>query len=362
MKSKGQVLLGMSGGVDSSVAALLLKKQGYKVIGAFLKVFSETKNKLTGECAWVEERKSAQKIAAQLNIPLITLDFEKKYRKKVINPMFKAYASGLTPNPDISCNTIIKFPLLWEAAKKHNANYIATGHYARIKKTKSGFRLLSGKDKTKDQSYFLAELKQTDLKHTLFPIGNYTKKQIRKIARNYKFPNWNKPGTSGICFVGKIDMRQFLKKHIKEESGLVKTPEKTIVGLHSGTAYYTIGQKVGPHIGIEIHKPKEHATQRWYVAEKRKNNILIVAPEGHPALRKREVILHKPNFITKNTIPKGIKARIRHLGKLHAGKLVKKESKFHFIFAKPVEAIAEGQYLVLYHKNQVIGAGEIRLK
>ena len=154
-QEKQTVLLGMSGGVDSSVAALLLKKKGYKVIGIFLKNYSDTKNKITGECSWIEEREMAKKIASILQIPLLTLDYEKEYKKYVINKMFKDYAKGLTPNPDISCNTIIKFPALWKKAKDLKADYIATGHYVKVKNSKNGYELLQGKDKKKDQSYLL---------------------------------------------------------------------------------------------------------------------------------------------------------------------------------------------------------------
>lgn len=355
------VLLGMSGGVDSSVAALLLKQQGFKVIGAFMKNFSDTKNKLTGECAWVDERKSALKIAASLNISLITLDYENEYKKQVINPMFADYRKGITPNPDILCNTIIKFPFLWKAAQQHDAQYIATGHYARIKKTKKGFQLLQGKDKQKDQSYFLAELSQKDLGHTLFPIGNYTKDQIRKIAKKHKFHNWNKLGTRGICFVGKQDMQNFLKQRIKEKPGKVCAPDGSFLGTHRGVAFYTIGQKAGEHIGINITKPRGLEGSRFYIASKNtKKNELIIAPKGHPALLTKTVFLKKFHFINpKEKPPSRLKARIRHLGSLHSGTLKKHDSKYIFTFSKPQGAIAPGQRLVLYKGTQVIASGEI---
>jgi tRNA-specific 2-thiouridylase len=164
----------MSGGVDSSVAALLLKRKGYELIGAFMKNWSDTKDDL-GECTWKADRRSAMKIAAKLKIPLITLDFEKEYRKYVVNDMFKLYKRGITPNPDVDCNNKIKFPLLWKAAKKLRVDYIATGHYVRIKKG----RMLRAKDESKDQSYFLYRLNQKDLNHSIFPIGDYTKKQVK---------------------------------------------------------------------------------------------------------------------------------------------------------------------------------------
>lgn len=359
MKQK-TVLLGMSGGVDSSVAALLLKKEGYKVIGAFMKNFSDTKNKLTGECAWVDERKMAQKIASLLNIPFITLDYEEEYKKHVINPMFQDYKKGITPNPDILCNTIIKFPFLWKAAQEHKAEFIATGHYACIKKSSSGFQLLAGKDKAKDQSYFLAELSQSDLAHTLFPIGSLTKDQVRTIAKKHKFPNWNKLGTRGICFVGKQDMQSFLKQRIKEKPGRVLSPQGFLLGTHRGNSFYTIGQKAGEHIGIVIKKPSGTESKRWYVAEKR-SNTLIVAPEGHPALLTQSVALK--NFHRTNPslpLPSSLKARIRHLGSLHSGTLAKKGTQYQFTFAKPQPAVAPGQILVFYKGAQLLGSGEIK--
>src|SRR6185437_14274083 len=163
------------------------------------KNFSDTKDPLTGQCSWIEDKKMAQKIALKIKIPFIVLDFEKEYKKQVIEPMYKLYKKGLTPNPDIACNTIIKFPMFWEKAKKVGADFIATGHYARIKKEKEMYSLLTGKDKKKDQSYFLAGLKQTDLKHALFPLGYLTKEKIRQIAKKRGFQNWNRPGTRGIC-------------------------------------------------------------------------------------------------------------------------------------------------------------------
>lgn len=353
------VLLGLSGGVDSSVSAFLLKKQGYKVIGAFLKMFSDTKNKLTGECSWIEERKMAQKIASLLDIQLITLDFEEKYKEKVIEPMFKEYNKGLTPNPDILCNTIIKFPLLWKEAKKRNIDYISTGHYARIKKTAQGFSLLKGKDGKKDQSYFLAGLTQEDLSHTLFPIGNYKKEEVRKIAKQNKLPNWDKQGTRGICFVGKMNMQEFLKQKIKSKEGNVVDLKNQTIGTHKGYQYYTTGQKAGEHIGISIKKPKEYSTSRFYISAKdKKTNTVQAVPENSPLLWKKKIKIKNIHLINpKRKIPKILKARIRHLGELHPGSLSK--NKKEFTFNRPVSSIAEGQYLVLYNKEEVVASGKI---
>ena len=354
------VLLGLSGGVDSSIAAYLLKEQGYKVIAAFMKNFSDNKNPLTKNCNWVEERKMAQKIAAILEIPFITLDFEKKYKKQVIDPMFKSYEKGLTPNPDISCNTIIKFPLLWKESRKLKADYIATGHYARIKKTKKGFQLLKGKDKNKDQTYFLSELTQKDLSHTLFPIGELKKDEVRKIAQKLKLPNFNKPGTKGICFIGKVQMQKFLKSKIKELPGVIKNPEGQTIGQHNGVMFYTIGQRIGEN-KTKIDKEFRNKTQnkKWFVVSKNtRSNILIAAPQNHKALKSNEIKIKKLHLINpKSSMPKPLKARIRHLGPLHSGKLSK--DKKTFILSKALEAIAPGQQLTLYHKDQLIASAEI---
>lgn len=355
MKKQKSVLLGMSGGVDSSVAALLLKKRGYNVIGAFMKNFSD-KNASNNQCNWKEELKSAKKIASLLNVKLIILDSEKQYKTQVLNPMFRAYKKGLTPNPDIFCNTIIKFPLLWKEAKKLKADCIATGHYARIKKTLKGFQLLQGKDKSKDQSYFLSELSQSDLQHIIFPIGNLTKSEVRKIAEKNKFPNYDKKGTAGICFIGKINMKSFLERRIKNKEGKVLDPEGNIIGKHPGSMYFTIGQRIGSRLGFEI---KKHLKGKWYIAEKRRNNIIIIAPKNSPLLKKQKLKIKKIHLINpKEKIPSNLKARIRHLGKLHKGKLSKK-NHYYFTFFKPVEQIAPGQSIVIYNRINLIGKGEI---
>lgn len=350
----------MSGGVDSSVATILLQKQGYKVIGAFFKLYSGTKNKLTGECSYLLDLKDARKIATKLNIKLIVLDYEDEYKNKVLNNMFNTYKKGLTPNPDLECNSIIKFPYLWKEAKKLKCNFIATGHYARIKRVNSSYQLLQGKDKHKDQSYFLSGLSQEDLSHTLFPMGNLTKEETRKIAKYNNLTNWNKHGTVGICFVGQIPMQQFLKQKIKEKPGNILLENKQIIGIHKGTEFYTIGQKVHENNTIELRKPKQLASNRLYIAQKIKNNLIVV-PENSSLLKKKEVKIKSLHLINpKDKIPIKLKARIRHLGELNSGKLKKKTNHYSFIFNKPVKGIAPGQFLVLYNKDKVIGSGKIK--
>jgi tRNA-uridine 2-sulfurtransferase len=395
-----KVVLGLSGGVDSSVAALLLKEQGFEVHAVFMKNFSDTKNKFTGECNWREEWRMAQKAAFVLGIPIKLIDYEKQYKKDVIAPMFKDYAKGLTPNPDILCNKLIKFPALFAEAKKLKAKFVATGHYARIKhdepptrknktfcalinssseaarvsweggrgaqsdkqKNKISCQLLQGKDKSKDQSYFLFQLTEKELQKILFPIGDLTKEEVRKIAEENNLPNWNKKGTSGICFVGKIDMKDFLKNKIKEKPGKVFSPDGKLIGKHPGSSFFTIGERIGESKGISLDSAwKKENPEKIYVAEKKDNN-LIVAPEDHPILKKKKVFLKSLHLINpkEKVNRKKFKARIRHLGELHSGILTKENNRWAFYFKKGVKGIAEGQSLVLYDKKRIIGGGEMQ--
>ncbi len=356
------VVLGMSGGVDSSVAALLLQRKGYTVIGVFLKLYSETKNPLTGECSYLEDLRMARKIALLLGIELHVLDYEKKYKKLVLRPMFDAYRRGMTPNPDILCNKLMKFPLLLDAADKFKADYIATGHYACVKKVKGNYWLMMGKDRSKDQSYFLAELTGKALSHILFPVGNLTKQEVREIARKEGFPNWNKHGTVGICFVGKQNMQNFLKQKIKKMKGYVFSPEGLLLGTHQGVAYYTIGQKAGEHFGIVLSKPRGTAQKRWYVAKKNlRKNELIVAPEGHPCLKTKCIYLKDLHFLNGlEKTPQQLKVRIRHLGQLQAGVLKKRERKHFFLFSRSSVLPASGQRAVFYQGKRMVASAEIQ--
>jgi len=349
----------MSGGVDSSVAVLLLKKQGYEVIGAFMKNWSDTKNDL-GECRWKDDRKEAMKISSMLNIPLITLDFEKEYRKQVVDEMFKLYSKGITPNPDIDCNNKVKFPLLWKAAEKLGADFIATGHYSRIKNNV----LLRAKDESKDQSYFLYRLTQKDLEHTLFPIGELTKKRVREIAQKNKFPNFDRKSTVGICFIGKVNLKKFLQARIPPKTGNILDPEGRIIGKHDGIYYYTIGQRIGPRFGIEIQKGNGKQ-ERWYVASKNlKKKEIIAAPEEHPLLYRKEIFLKNQHWINEwpgKNKKYSVKSRIRQVGELLPSKLSYDKSKkqYKITLNKAITGISEGQAAVLYQGTKVLGGGVI---
>jgi len=354
----------MSGGVDSSVAALLLQKRGYEVYGAFMKNWSDTKNKITGDCAWVEERNNAIKIATKLDIPFVTLDFEKEYKELVVDEMFKKYKKGITPNPDIDCNEKIKFPLLIKAAKKAGINLIATGHYARIKKKGKNYELHRGKDESKDQSYFLYRQNQEDLSKTIFPIGKLTKKKVREIAKKNNFQNAEKKGTVGICFIGKINLKEFLKKKIKPKKGNIINPDGKVIGEHDGIYYYTIGQRLGPKYGFELDRqsPDSKRMKKWYVAKKDvKTNTLTAAPEGHLILLRKVIIMNDLHLIDieEKDLPKKVFSRIRQVGELLPSKISKEKGKIKIILKKAITGVSEGQAIVLYDGTKCLGGGVI---
>lgn len=360
---KEKVLLGLSGGVDSAVAAILLKKQGYEVIGAFMINFSETKNKLTGECNYLQDKKEAEKVAQKLGIKLINLNFEKQYKKQVIDPMFKAYSKGLTPNPDSLCNKVIKFPLLWKEAKKLNCKYIATGHYIKKIKKDKEYLLKIPKDKIKDQSYFLYDLTQKDLKHTLFPISNLKKEEVRKIAKKNRLPNYDKKGTSGICFVGRINMKDFLKQRIKNKNGKILSPESKIIGEHQGVNFHTIGERIREDNYTKINKEfRNKYKSKMYVAKKDiRNNTITIAPKNHKILKSNSFKIKKLNLISKKTkLPlKNIKVRIRHQGELIPARI---DKKLNCKLNKAIDGLASGQSCVIYQNSTdiILGGGEIK--
>ena len=318
----------------------------------------------------MEERRFAIKIAAKLNIPIITLDFENEYKKDVVDPMFEKYKKGITPNPDIDCNNKIKFPLLIKAAKKLKCDYVATGHYARIKKNKSNkYELHRGKDESKDQSYFLYRLSQKDLEKTIFPIGELNKVKIREIAKKEKFPNFDKKGTVGICFIGKVNLKEFLQKKIKPKKGKILNPEGEQIGEHDGIFYYTIGQRIGPRFGIEIKKQGGSKPLKWYVAKKNlKKNIIIAAPEGHKLnLRKRIIVkdfhlIDLDKKIFKKSIEnksKKIHSRIRQVGELLSSKIKLENKKLIIELSKAITGVSPGQAIVIYDKTKTLGGGVI---
>ncbi len=352
-----KIFVAMSGGVDSSVAAALLKKDGYDVVGVFMKNWSDSsffKDKKM--CPWEEDQKDAREVASILNIPFYTFNFEKEYKEKVVNYMIEGYKNGITPNPDIMCNKEIKFKLFLKKSLSLGADYIATGHYARIKKQKNEFALLAGKDKNKDQSYFLSSLGQFELSKTLFPIGEYEKTKIRELAEEAGFKNAKKKDSQGVCFVGEIDVFEFLKSQIKTHKGKIMTRDGRVVGEHQGVEFYTIGQRHGigsPGGGVA-----------YYVIEKdAKNNVLYVAEgDKDEGLYKTSLFANQIHWISGNTPnpPLKCQARIRYRQPLSEC-IIKEEGKdvLFVEFKNPQRAVAPGQSIVFYDDDKVLGSGII---
>lgn len=373
-KNKQKVIVGMSGGVDSSVSAALLVEQGYEVIGAFMKNWSDTKD-LKGECAWKAERRDAIKVAAILDIPFVTFDFEKEYKENVVGYMFREYETGRTPNPDVMCNSFIKFPLFWAEAKKLGADFIATGHYAQIMKPEtrnikhaSNFMLQVSRDKNKDQTYFLQRITSEDLSHTLFPVGHLLKSEVRELARKYKLPVAEKKDSTGICFIGEVPMKEFLSQRIPKKKGDIVTAEGKKVGEHNGVWFYTIGQRHGFGGG--------GGTPYFVVDRNLEKNELVVAPGAdNPLLFKKEIEIRDMHWISGVTpeFPLSCEVRIRHRGELAKAVLearVKKQesrsngslilnSKFLILFEKPQRAATPGQMAAIYLGDECLGGGII---
>ncbi|MFA5098967.1 MAG: tRNA 2-thiouridine(34) synthase MnmA [Candidatus Paceibacterota bacterium] len=343
---KKKVFVGMSGGVDSSVAALLLKKKGYDVVGVFMNCY-ESKD----GCSKRDSRDAAL-VAQKLKIPFYVWDFRKQYEKKVIEYMIDGYKKGLTPNPDVMCNKEIKFGLFLEKALKLGADYVATGHYVKIKNG----NLFIAKDKNKDQSYFLWTLTPDQLKYCLFPIGDYIKPQVRKIAKAAGLITADKKDSQGVCFLGKIKLEDFLKKYIPKKKGKVLDSKGNIIGEHRGVQFYTIGQR---HIDAKINFPAcKKDRQPYYVAEKDKKTNTLVLAEGseNPSLFKKEVELVNVNFFHSGSVM----ARVRYRQPLFLASLIIDKSSVKLVFAKPVKFVAPGQSAVFYDKkDRLLGGGVI---
>jgi tRNA-specific 2-thiouridylase len=387
------VFVGMSGGVDSSVSACLLKEAGYNVVGVFIKTWHPD----FIECNEEEERRDAMRVAAFLDIPFLTFDFEEEYKKGVADYMINEYKLGRTPNPDVMCNREVKFGAFLNKALSMGADFVATGHYVNIRQENNSFSqvlgssspqpdhskknnslvalnyyffdLLKSIDPTKDQSYFLWTLKQDQLKNILFPLGGLTKNKVRILAKKYKIPVAFKKDSQGICFLGQVDLKDFLKHYIKSKKGNVLNTSGEVIGVHDGAVFYTLGERHGFNI-----TKKTANDSRYYVVDKNiKKNILVVSTDKDFSVKQNtvtgnienKILLNNINWISK--IPeenKNYTAQIRYHGEFLNCKIICATSdvaqikKVEVIFEKPVK-VASGQSVVFYDSNMVLGGGVV---
>lgn len=343
----------MSGGVDSSVAAALLQKHGYSVIGIFMQNYTDPNDPA---CTTEEDRAEAIKAAAHLDIPFMIFDLEKDYRERVVEYFYAEYEKGRTPNPDVMCNKEIKFGIfLKKAFGELDIDYIATGHYARISQDKEGFHLLKGVDHKKDQSYFLYTLGQESLSKTLFPIGQYRKEEIRLLAKEFALPNATRADSQGICFIGEVNVVEFLKKRIPEKPGEVVDIEGRVIGTHKGVVFYTIGQREG--IGVS------GTGIPYYIVEKDvSKNQLIAAPLNNDQDLFHSELLSKGLSWANKAPKKGEKysAKIRYQQPEQEVMIKYLTQQYLSLkFKEKQRAITPGQSVVLYSGEEVLGGGII---
>lgn len=350
------VVVGLSGGVDSAVAAFLLKEQGYRVSGLFMVNWTEDE---AGYCSSAEDFQSARAVAAELDIPLHRVDFSAEYRKRVFDLFLAGYAAGRTPNPDLLCNREVKFQPFREHALRLGADWVATGHYARISHAAEGPTLLRAVDDNKDQTYFLAAVAREHFAKVLFPLGGLTKPEVRVIAQQAGLPNHGRKDSTGICFIGEREFRDFLGQYLQPEPGAIEDDSGAVIGSHQGLAFHTIGQRKGLAIGGR----RGALEAPWYVVAKdHKRNVLVVAQDAqHPLLMTHQIATRPFHWIRRPpTLPAMLQARIRHRQALQACSITEIDGDcVRFNFEAAQRAAVAGQYLVLYDGEECLGSGEI---
>ena len=352
--SGNKVLVGISGGVDSSVSAYILQKQGYEVHGLFMKNWEDDDG--SPYCSIKEDFMDAVFVADQLNIPLYEINFAKEYRERVFSYFLTELEEGRTPNPDILCNKEIKFKEFYDYAISNNYDYIATGHYAQTDKSK----LLKAYDSNKDQTYFLHAIDKKVLDKTLFPIGNIDKDQVRKIAKDKQLITSEKKDSTGICFIGERPFPDFISNYLKEKNGMIVDEKGNELGEHKGLQYYTLGQRQG--IGIGGQKGSENSP--WYVASKNidSNTLIVVQGNTHPLLFSTELITRN-KFLINHNIDEEFNgtAKVRYRQKDQECNIKISEDKITVNFKNPQRAVTPGQSVVIYKDDECLGGGEIDL-
>jgi len=352
------IMVGLSGGVDSSVAAKLLLDQGYEVEGLFMKNWDEDDN--SSYCSAEEDLADAESVAHKLGIKFHRVNFAHEYWENVFTHFLAEYRAGRTPNPDILCNREIKFRAFLDRALELGAEAIATGHYARVKKSADGYQLLKGLDKNKDQSYFLHLLNQHQLAHSLFPLGEINKDEVRSIAESAGFSNANKKDSTGICFIGERNFREFLSQYIPAQPGNIETPDGEIIGQHSGLMYHTLGQRKGIGIGGVAN----YSEAPWYALKKDLvRNVLIVGQEGdHPLLMSKQVKTESIAWIDEQdkTAPIRCMAQNRYRQSDQLCTITHSDKNGASVeFDHPQRAVTPGQSLVFYQNDTCLGGAVI---
>ena len=392
-----RVIIGLSGGVDSSVAAYVLKQQGYEVIGLFMKNWHDDSVTISSQCPWLDDSNDAMLVAEKLGIPFQTIDLSKQYKDRIVDYMFNEYEKGRTPNPDVLCNREIKFGVFMKIALELGADYVATGHYCRKgtirKDNKEIYQLLAGVDDNKDQSYFLCQLSQEQLAKSIFPIGELTKPQVRKIATELDLITAKKKDSQGLCFIGKVKLPDFLQQELKPKEGIIVEVSKEqevfsqtktefnsleeklkylsrkidykldygkIVGKHQGAHYFTKGQRKGIAVGGT---PKP-----LFVIDTNVNDNIIYTGQGktHPGLFKKALFITNEELhwiredlalLVNQTMP--VQARIRYRQSLQKATLYKVDRGLYVEFDKSQSAITQGQFVAWYINHELIGSGVI---
>jgi len=372
MEKRKKVFVGVSGGVDSSVALALLKQQNYDVTGVFLKVWSPD----FLPCEWRDERRSAMRVCATLGVPFLTLDCEKEYKEMVVDYMLSEYKAGRTPNPDVFCNKYVKFGVFLKKALEAGATHVATGHYARVEdrsktlefKTDSTltskFELLESIDSDKDQSYFLSQLGQHELSHALFPIGHLQKSEVRILANEFGLPTAEKKDSQGLCFIGKVDMKEFLAHYIDSEPGNVLSESGEVVGTHDGAVFYTIGERHG----FTLAEKTTNDTRLFVVSKDIKNNTITVSPKGtlgkktSPISGIGEIKVSDMHWISgaEADLTQTYGVRFRYRQQKVPAKIEKTESGYVIHPEISQTDIAPGQVAVVYDRNVCVGSGVVK--